>query len=49
VDHTGDFDIIGANYNSESDPHGAPLELCGISSLTAAAPVASLRRNRLAE
>ncbi|MGA2983727.1 MAG: VCBS repeat-containing protein [Terriglobia bacterium] len=27
VDHDGDFDIIGANYNSESDPHGAPLEM----------------------
>lgn len=27
VDHDGDFDIIGANYDSESDPHGAPMEL----------------------
>ena len=27
VDHDGDFDIIGANYDSETDPHGAPLEL----------------------
>jgi len=27
VDHDGDFDIIGANYDSEHDPHGAPMEL----------------------
>jgi len=27
VAHDGDFDIIGANCDSETDPHGAPLEL----------------------
>ena len=27
VDHDGDIDIIGANWNSETDPHGAPLEM----------------------
>ena len=27
VDHDGDFDIIGANYDSEHDPRGAPMEL----------------------
>lgn len=27
IDHDGDFDIIGANYDSERDPRGAPMEL----------------------
>jgi len=27
IDHDGDFDIVGANYNSESDSRHAPLEL----------------------
>ena len=27
IDHDGDYDIVGANYDSEHDPHGAPLEM----------------------
>jgi hypothetical protein len=27
VDHDSDFDIVGANYDSEHDPHRAPMEL----------------------
>ena len=27
IDHDGDFDIIGANYDTEHDPHHAPLEM----------------------
>ena len=27
IDHDGDFDIVGANYDTEHDPHHAPLEM----------------------